>query len=144
MPVWLAPLFGFLQPILDKFLPDKTQQLELQTQLQQLAMEQQGQQFEDAVKIQLAQIGVNNTEAQSENLFKSGWRPAIGWACVAAFTYDFLVRPLLQFVALAINPKAPIPPNLDLTEMMPVLLGMLGLGTLRTVEKVQGVQTNNP
>lgn len=138
MPVWLAPLLGFIQPILDKFFPDKTQQLEVQAQLQQLAMQQEGQQFDDAVKLALAQIGVNNTEAQSENLFKAGWRPAIGWACVAAFAYDFVMRPLGQWVAQLINPHVPIPPNLDLTEMMPVLLGMLGLGTLRTVERVQG------
>lgn len=138
MPVWLTPLLGFLQPLLDRFFPDKTQQAQLQAQLQQLAMQQEGAQLEADLKSALAQASINQTEATSENLFKSGWRPGLGWACVAAYSYDFVLRPLAQWVALLINPKAPQLINLDLTEMMPVLLGMLGLGSMRTYERVNG------
>lgn len=97
---------------------------------------------------QLAQIGVNQNEAKHENVFVSGWRPFIGWVCGLAFAYHFLVQPFLVFAAwLVANfygfflPVDQLP-SLSLSELMPVLMGMLGLGAYRTYEKFTGTNTN--
>jgi hypothetical protein len=89
----------------------------------------------------LAQLAVNTAEAASESLFVSGWRPFIGWVCGAAFAYSFLIQPFFAFVSWATfaysGEELPLStlPVLDLAMMMPVLMGMLGLGGLRTFEK---------
>jgi hypothetical protein len=94
---------------------------------------------------ELAQIAVNMKEADSEHLFVSGWRPAVGWVCVAAFGYTFVVQPFAAFVALVAGMDKELIaalPDLDLGAMMPVLLGMLGLGAMRTYEKKSGTNKN--
>lgn len=93
----------------------------------------------------LAQIGVNKVEAEHASVFVAGWRPAVGWTCVAALAYQFLMYPLLVWawtlaqslgwVPVEIKP----PPLLDLEALLIVLGGILGIGSLRTVEKVRGV-----
>lgn len=90
----------------------------------------------------MAQLDINKTEAQHTNWFVAGWRPAIGWTCAFIFFYTFVLRDLLVAI-LTVNgiDTSPIP-DLDLAEVMPVLLGLLGLGGLRTYEKVQGVAGN--
>ncbi len=93
----------------------------------------------------LAQIGVNTQEAKHSSLFVAGWRPFIGWVCGLAFTWTFLMYPILQFAVVALG--APIDltllPVMDLSEMMPVLLGMLGLGAMRSYERRSGVERNS-
>jgi len=97
---------------------------------------------------ELAQIGVNSVEAKSESLFVSGWRPFVGWVCGAAFTYNFILQPLFVFMAwlVAFYTGVALPidmlPVLDMASILTVLLGMLGLGGLRTIEKHNGVNTN--
>lgn len=92
----------------------------------------------------LAQIGVNAEEAKHESVFVAGWRPAIGWTCGAALAYGTILQPLLTWVLVAFFPDFPVEklPTLDLSALMPVLLGMLGLGGLRTFEKVKGANKN--
>jgi hypothetical protein len=85
-----------------------------------------------------AQLKVNEVEAASPNPFVSGWRPFIGWICGVAFAVQFVAGPLLEWAsALAGHPIKF--PAMDLGTMMPLLLGMLGLGGLRTAEKINGV-----
>jgi hypothetical protein len=97
---------------------------------------------------ELAQIGVNAEEAKHESKFVSGWRPFIGWVCGAAFAYTFVLQPLFVFMAWLVaaffGVMLPVEmlPTLSLGEMMPVLLGMLGLGGLRSYEKFTGTNTN--
>ena len=89
-----------------------------------------------------AQADVNKIEAANTNVFVLGWRPFIGWACGVAFALNYLIYPILTW-ALALA-KTPTPlPQMDITTMMPVLLGILGLGTMRTVEKANGTQANH-
>ena len=93
----------------------------------------------------LAQLKVNANEASHKSLFVAGWRPFIGWVCGVAFAYNFVFYPLLQFgawvwfqyggVAFPVETL----PVLDLSTMMPVLLGMLGLGAMRSFEKSRGI-----
>ena len=90
---------------------------------------------------ELAQIAVNAQEARHPSLFVAGWRPFIGWVCGLAFVWAFLLYPILTFavVALGIPVQLHMIPALDLSSMMPVLMGMLGLGAMRSWEKRQGV-----
>lgn len=93
---------------------------------------------------ELAQIGVNTQEAQHSSLFVAGWRPFIGWVCGLAFAWTFLLYPILQFavVAFGVPIDLSLLPVMDLSEMMPVLLGMLGLGAMRSYERKAGVERN--
>ena len=79
-------------------------------------------------------MAVNQEEAKSDNLFISGWRPAVGWVCVAAFAAKYLGGPTI-FVAAQFFAKTITLPPIDMTEMLPILLGMLGMGTLRSMDK---------
>jgi hypothetical protein len=72
-------------------------------------------------------------------VFKGGWRPFIGWVCGSAFAYHFVLQPVIVFVVLAVGVDLPPLPEFDMTSLMTVLMGMLGLGGLRTYEKKQGI-----
>lgn len=89
-------------------------------------------------KIDLAQLEINKVEAASRSLWVSGWRPAVGWCCVTAMSLNFVVFPLASFVLAQTGHLVELP-TLDMSEMMPVLMGLLGLGGLRTVEKIKQV-----
>ena len=82
-------------------------------------------------EIALAQIAVNREEAKG-NWFQSSWRPATAWVCVGGFAVNFLISPLVA-------PFGIIVPQVATDTMLPVLLGMLGLGGMRTMERVKGV-----
>lgn len=128
----LSSLVGPVTGLLDKFIEDKDQAARLAHEISTLADKQ-------AHEVMLAQIEVNKIEAQSPSLFKSGWRPFLGWVCASAFAYHFLVQPLVVF-GLAYGGYDPIDlPEFDMGSMMTVLMGMLGLGGLRTYEKQKGL-----
>lgn len=87
----------------------------------------------------LAQLAINAEEAKSDSVFVAGWRPAVGWTCAAAFAYFFVLQPFLTFVLLASGVNLPPLPVLDMGPLMMVLGTILGVGGLRTYEKVKGV-----
>ena len=87
-------------------------------------------------EINKAQIEVNKVEAGSTNLFVSGWRPFVGWTCGFALCYHFVLQPLLMFVLSAIGKPMELP-VFDMTTLTTVLLGILGLGSMRSIEKVK-------
>lgn len=91
-----------------------------------------------AVQLVQGQLDINKVEAASGSVFVAGWRPFIGWVCGAAFAYKFVLAPAAAF-ALTAAGHSVVLPVLDFTEMLTVLLGLLGLGGLRTVEKIKGV-----
>ena len=133
----LIPVLGTL---LDKFLPDPAAAAE--AKLKMLAMAQAGElaQLDADMKLAIGQLEVNKAEAASGNAYASSWRPTVGWVCAAGLAYEFLVAPLLPWLALAIFGKQlPDLPDLPMETLLTLLLGMLGLGGLRTVEKVKGV-----
>lgn len=90
----------------------------------------------------LAQIEVNKVEAQHKSVFVAGWRPFIGWTCGVALAYNFVVRPLGMSVAFYAGVDLTDAPELDITELMTVLGGMLGLAGYRTYEKAKGVASS--
>ena len=89
-------------------------------------------------KIDLAQLEINKQDAAHRNIFVAGWRPFIGWSCGIAMCYAYIIQPITIFV-LAQTGNLVSLPTLDLSEMMPVLLGMLGLGGLRSFEKYKKI-----
>jgi len=87
-------------------------------------------------EINKAQIEVNKIESGSSSLFKSGWRPFVGWTCGIALCYHFVLQPFLMFVLSSTGNPMELP-TFDMTTLTTVLMGMLGLGGLRTYEKVK-------
>jgi hypothetical protein len=92
------------------------------------------------LKPAMAQLEVNKAEAANPNWFVAGWRPAIGWTCGFIFLYTFVLRDLLSFAVAVAGVDMPPIPQLDLGEVYPVLLGLLGLGGMRTFEKFKNAE----
>lgn len=118
--------------IVDKIFPDKTQAEKdaLTLQLAQLQADQQDKQM---------QADVDKTEAGSASMFVAGWRPFIGWVCGSGLGFTFIVGPLATW-GCRLYGKEIVFPELDMGTLMTLLFGMLGLGGMRTVEKVSGVK----
>lgn len=89
-------------------------------------------------KIDIAQLEINKAEASHRSIFVAGWRPFIGWTCGVALAYTYVLQPILVFGLGQAGYLIDLP-TMELGEMMPVLMGMLGLGGLRTFEKFKGV-----
>jgi hypothetical protein len=128
----VTAFFGPALSLLEKVIPDKKQREKLAHELATMAERH-------AHETALAQIEVNKIEAGSGSNFKGGWRPAIGWICGAAFAYHFVVQPLLIFLIVTFGGEVPDLPKFEMEALMTVLLGLLGLGSLRTFEKYKHV-----
>jgi hypothetical protein len=124
-------LIGPISTLLDKIIPDADERSRLAHEIATLAERQ-------AHEIAKAQIAVNQKEATSHSIFVAGWRPMVGWVCCAGLATNYLFVPVCNFILTITESPITVPP-LDLSEMMPVLLGMLGLGGLRTYEKTKDV-----
>jgi hypothetical protein len=131
---YLIPLLG---NILDKLFPDPKAAADAKLEVMRLAQTGELAQLDADVKLAVGQMEVNKVEASNSSLFVSGWRPAVGWCCAAAFGFKFIGGPLLVIVMQLAGHPITLP-EFDYTEMSTILLGMLGLGGLRTVEKVKG------
>lgn len=131
----LIPLIG---SVLDKVLPDATAAADAKLKMVELVQRGELAELDAAKSLALGQIGVNAEEAKHASVFVAGWRPFIGWTCGAAFAFKFVIGPLGAFVLTAFGNPTQMP-VMEFGELLPVLLGMLGIGALRTVEKVKGV-----
>lgn len=134
----LQALIPVLGSVLDKVLPDPKAAADAKLRMLELA--QTGEMAALAADTELAkgQLEINKVEAASPNLFIGGWRPAVGWVCAVAFAWNFIGLPIAMFASAYFGKQVQLAPA-DLGEMMPVLLGMLGLGGLRSYEKAKGV-----
>ncbi len=138
-PLLLEGIFNLGKGLIDKFFPDPA--LKAQAQLDLLKMQQTGELAELASSTQLAnaQIQVNLAEASSGDKFAADWRPFIGWTCGFAFAYAAIFEPLMRFVAKVGFAYVGAFPDIDTNITMQVLLGILGLGAMRSTEKIKGV-----
>lgn len=118
-------LIAPISALLSKIIPDTAQRDAIAFEIATLAEKQAHEQI-------IQQLEVNKQEAAHKSLFVAGWRPFIGWTCGVAMAFNFVVAPVITSVGYAITP-------LELETMMPVLLGMLGLGGMRSYEKRNGV-----
>ena len=125
----VASLVGPVTGLLDKFIEDKDQKAMLAHKISTMSEEH----HQDLMK---AQIEVNKVEAASSNLFVSGWRPYIGWTCGLGMFGNFITIPFSNFVLALVGMDIVIP-LVPLETMMPVLMGMLGLGAMRSFEKTR-------
>jgi hypothetical protein len=131
----MIPVLSILEigaKLLDKVIPDKDAREKAQAELIKAAQDQDFQ-------LALAQIKVNEEEAKSDNIFKSGWRPSIGWTCSVSFMLHFVAFPIVDKIMVALGHQALSIP-FDMTTLMTVLGGLLGIGGLRTYEKVKGIK----
>jgi hypothetical protein len=87
-------------------------------------------------KPQIAQIEINKIEASHRSIFVSGWRPFIGWICGSSLGYNYILRDLLNYIVVIKYPEFELLPALQMEHLMTVLGGLLGIGTLRTIEKL--------
>lgn len=133
----LQLLIPAITTILDKIIPDPAQAAE--AKLKALEMAQRGElaMLDADVKLALGQMEINKAEAGTD-VFRGGWRPAVGWVCVAGLGYQLVLRPLLPWLVRVAGGEVPDLPTIDTDTLMVLLTGMLGLGGLRTFEKVKG------
>jgi len=127
----LQSLIGPVTGLLDKFIEDKDQKARLAHDLATMA-------DQHAQEIAKGQMAINQVEAAHKSLLVSGWRPALGWVCVLGMFGNFITIPFSNFV-LALFGIDIVIPLVPLETMMPVLMGMLGLGAMRTYEKKNSV-----
>jgi len=139
-PLLLSGLFDLGKGLIDRLFPDPAAKAAAQIEL--LRMEQTGALAQLAAETDLAklQIQTNIEEAKSTNWFVAGWRPAIGWVCGAGLAYAALVEPFARFAAKVWFGYAGDFPVIDTGLTMQILMGMLGLGAMRSVEKVKGAE----
>lgn len=128
----LTALIGPVTGLLDKFVEDKDQKNALAHEIATLAEKQ-------AHEAAMAQVSVNREEAKHRSIWVSGWRPFIGWVCGVALAYHFVLMPLILFGVTVSGVEIPTLPEFDMGSLMTVLMGMLGLGGLRTFEKTKGL-----
>ena len=128
----LTALIGPVSKLVGKFIEDKDQKAKLAHELATMA-------DTHAQQALLAQLEINKAEAASGSVFKGGWRPFVGWVCGIALLYHFILSPLILFGVTMIGIDIPPIPEFDMGSLMTVLMGMLGLGSLRTYEKQKGL-----
>ena len=121
----LNSLIGPVTGLLDKFIEDKDKKNAIAFELATMAEKH-------AQELAKGQLEVNKTEAAHKSLFVAGWRPAIGWICGMALLYSTILAPILGIWFTV--------PPVDSALLTSVLMGMLGLGAMRTVEKAKGIQ----
>ncbi len=124
-----------LGPILDgvlKLIPDKNARAEAKEQFE-------GQMLNAMTGLVQGQLEINKEEAKHASIFVAGWRPGIGWICGIALGWNFIIQPIISWGAFISGIDLEGMPTLDTGELTTILLGMLGLGGLRTYEKRLGV-----
>ena len=124
----IAPITG----LLDKFIEDKDQKAKLAHEVATMAQKH-------AQELAKGQLEINKAEAQSRSIFVAGWRPFIGWTCGIAMFWHFVGVPITMFFVSWFSMEIAELPQFDMNSLMTVLLGMLGLGGLRTFEKTKGI-----
>jgi hypothetical protein len=134
--MWPA-LIPVLGTIFDKLLPDPQQAADAKLRAMEMAQRGELAVLDADMRLALGQLEVNKAEAGTD-MFRGGWRPATGWVCVFGLGYQFIAQPLLPWVVALFGVAVPPLPAIDNETLMVLLTGMLGLGGLRTFERVKG------
>ena len=128
----LQALIGPVAGLLDKFIEDKDQKAKLAHEISTMAERH-------ALELAKGQLEINKVEAQHRSMFVAGWRPFLGWGLSFAMIWHFVLVPLITFICAFAGADIPDLPFFDMESLMTVLLGMLGLGGLRSFEKAKGL-----
>lgn len=129
--IGIDAIAGLVSTAVDKIWPDAN--IEAQSNADALKAE-----LTKELESTLGQLEINKIEAANASVFVSGWRPAVGWVCVLGFFYEFFLRPLINGLLVASGMPAVLP-GVETEALSTLLFGMLGLGTLRTAEKLKNV-----
>ena len=129
--IGIDAIAGLVSTAVDKIWPDAN--IDAQAKADALKSE-----LAKELQYTLGQIDINKIEAANHSLFVSGWRPAVGWCGALGYGYEFLIKPVVNGVLIA-NGIPPALPGIETEALRTLLFGLLGLGTLRSVEKVKGV-----
>ena len=124
----IAPVTG----LLDKFIEDKDQKNKLAHELATMA-------DRHAQELAKGQLEINKAEAQHRSIFVAGWRPFVGWTCGIALAWHFVLAPFVIFASAYAGVVLPDLPQFDMSSLLNVLMGMLGLGGMRSFEKMKGL-----
>lgn len=123
--------------VLDKIIPDPQAAAEAKLKALELAQKGDLAALDAELRLALGQLEVNKAEATTD-MFRGGWRPAVGWVCVIGLGYQFILQPVLPWLVALFGAQVPPLPAIDNETLMVLLTGMLGLGGLRTIERVKG------
>lgn len=129
------PLIG---NVLDKIFPDPAVAADAKLKVLQLTQTGELAQLDADTKLAAGQLDINKTEAASSSLFVSGWRPFVGWVCGMGCAWNWIGLPIALFLCGYFGHPLQLK-QADLSEMMPLLFGMMGMGAMRSFEKVKGV-----
>lgn len=127
----ISAISDLVGSVVSRIWPDKTEVekqkfiLEIQTEL-------------DKTQLLAAQAQTNTAEASSNNWFAQDWRPLIGYVCGLTFAWHYFIQPILVFIITISGHTVPTLPVLNANDLVPILLGMLGLGGIRAYENVKG------
>ena len=137
-PLFITPILEIGKTIFNRLLPDKQAQADAELKLAELVQAGEFKALDAQLQMALAQSQTNTAEATNGNWFRAGWRPYIGWVCGTGLAYQLLARPLLQMaIGLAGSDVQMV--ALEMETLKTLLFGMLGLGAMRTYEKVKSV-----
>jgi hypothetical protein len=142
----MLPFLDILSPIVGKILdkiPDAGAREKARMEFELQVSQQEQKLLETLVSVDNKQLEVNAEEAKNPSLFVSGWRPGVAWICVVAFAWAYVLQPIVVFTAALLKHPIVGLPELAMGEMMPVLLGLLGMGGLRSFEKLKGVHSDH-
>ncbi len=128
--------------VIDKIFPDKDAAEKAKLELFRMQQEGNLKELEAEFQLKLQQLVINAEEAKNGSVFVSGWRPFVGWVCGSALAYNYIAMPFIVWITKNFYPQAPAMPVLDMGELMTLLIGMLGIGFMRSWDKVKANTDN--
>ena len=140
-PLFIGPILEIGKGIINRLFPDPAAAAAAQLEL--LKMQQNGDLAQLAADTDLAKLQIQTNIAEAAgNWFTAGWRPCIGWVCGAGLAYAALIEPFARFIAKVWFGYTGEFPVIDTNLTMQILMGMLGLGAMRSIEKIKGAEGN--
>ena len=131
IPGLISSVLPLVGDVVKRFLPeDKEERAKAEREIEAQLMKHLS-------SIDVAQLEINRAEALHRSVWVAGWRPFTGWSCGIALAYSYVLQPILVFIMAQTGTLVTLT-TMNIGEMMPVLMGMLGLGGLRTYEKYKG------
>ena len=137
----ISAVLSIGESLITRLFPDPAQQAQERLKLTQMAQDGDLARLDAHVKLMLGQLEINKVEAASKSLFVAGWRPFVGWVGGFALAYAGILEPLLRF-ASSLNGYTGDYPEIDTAMTIQVLMGMLGIGAMRSFDKSKGTQTD--
>ena len=128
----ITAVSDLVNTVVSRIWPDANEQEKAKLALEQ--MKTNGE-----LQLLVGQLNINTEEAKNKSLFVSGWRPGVAWVCTAAFAFQFVVQPIITMIGVATGHPISLP-VLDSGALMSILMGLLGLGGMRSYEKAKGVE----